>query len=398
MLNIEDPRAQKGLALFNLGFRPFFLGAAIFSVVATVVWMGIYVFGWSFGLHTITPVIWHAHEMIFGYSLAVIAGFLLTAVTNWTKRPTLHGLPLLLLLSLWLAARVLPFVDGSLSLQLLAVIDNLFILFLLLATATPIVKARQWQHAGIILILLLLLASNLLFYSSLLEGFPRGVNGGLYSGLYLIMALIFVMGRRVIPFFIEKGVGYQVQLTNWFWLDISSLLLFLLFWISDLVVLNQALTAVLAGILCLLHALRMVGWHTPGIWKKPLLWVLYLAYGSLVFGFALKAAVVVFGLSPNLAIHAFAFGGIGMMTIGMMSRVALGHTGRNVFEPPPILFWVFAILGLGAFIRVVMPMLAPAQYVQWIGVSQLLWIVAFSLFFYLFLPILSQPRTDGRDG
>lgn len=398
MLNIQENQPPKGFALFNLGFRPFFLGAAGFAVVATLMWMGIYVFGWAIRLQAFPPVTWHAHEMIFGYSLAVIAGFLLTAVKNWTGHQTVQGFSLCLLFLLWLTGRILPFFGDIISVQLLAVIDNLFILFLILATAIPVIKARQWSHTGIISILFLMLMSNLLFYAGVLGIISRGVNWGLYSGLYLIIALIFLMGRRVIPFFIEKGVGYTVQLKNRLWLDISSLLFLIFFWAADLFILNQWLTASLAGILCLLHGMRMVGWHTHGIWKKPLLWVLYLAYGSLVLGFGLKAASLFLGTSPYLAVHAFAFGGIGMMTLGMMSRVSLGHTGRNVLDPPPALFWVFSILGLGALFRVILPIIFPAQYTLWIGASQILWIISFTLFCIIFLPILWKPRTDGVYG
>ncbi|TNG03054.1 MAG: NnrS family protein, partial [Gammaproteobacteria bacterium] len=216
---------------------------------------------------------------------------------------------------------------------------------------------------------------------------------GLYSGIYLIIALIFVMGRRVMPFFIEKGVDYPVQLKNRQWLDVSSLVLFLAFWIADLVRPDTLPVALLALALLVLHAIRLVGWYTPGIWKKPLLWVLYVGYGWLVTGFALKAAVVFIGISPFLPLHAFAYGGIGMITLGMMARVTLGHTGRNVFDPPPVLlFWMFALLLCGAVIRVLLPLLDPAHYMAWIGLSQGLWIIAFTLFLTIFLPMLIRPR------
>ena len=396
MLNIEANTPAKPFALLNLGFRPFFLAAGGFAAVAMLVWMGIYVYGWQlqpFG----SAQTWHAHEMVFGYTLAVIAGFLLTAVKNWTNIQTPYDISLLTIFLLWLTARVLPFFS-QLEMQTLALVDNLFILVLFASVAYPIVKTRQWQHAMILVILLLLLTSNVVFYAGLLGLVESGVFLGLYSGLYLVIGLIFLMGRRVIPFFIEKGVDETVQLTNYKWLDIISPLVFLGFWFADLFVAIPSLVTALATILFVLHAIRMVGWHTPGIWNKPLLWSIYLAYGALTLGFALKALGPSLGISPFIALHAFAVGGIGMMTLGMMARVALGHTGRNVFEPPKILGIIFALLLVAAVVRVLLPMLIPAEYVLWVGVSQVFWITAYATFFLFYFPLLCKPRIDGRFG
>lgn len=392
MIHIDNRKVAGKCAFLDLGFRPFFLGAAGFAVISALVWMGVFVFGWTLRLNGLSPVTWHAHEMIYGYSLAVVAGFLLTAIRNWTDRPTLNGVPLLLLFLLWAVGRIVPFLGDAVPLEFAAVTDTLFIVVLLLSAALPVVKARQWEQWGILLILALMLAGNLTFYLGVLHIVSNGVSWGLYSGLYLILALIFTMGRRVIPTFIERGAGYPVRLKNWTWLDVSSLLVFLLFWIADLLMPNGALVALLAGMLFVLHGVRLVAWYTHGLWKKPLLWVLYLAYGSLVGGFALKVAVFVLRVSPYLSVHAFTVGGIGMMTIGMMARVSLGHTGRNVLDPPAGVFWMFTILFLGAIVRVLFPLMDPSHYVVWIGLSQGLWIISFTLFLYVYSPMLIQPE------
>jgi uncharacterized protein involved in response to NO len=398
MIGIDESRPVAKIALFHLGFRPFFLGAALFSVVATLVWMGIYVFHWPARPFGLPPATWHAHEMIFGYSIAVIAGFLLTAVKNWTDMQTPHRGSLALLLLLWLAGRILPFFAESIPVEVIAVVDNLFLVFIFIAVAVPISRARQWKNIGIASKILLMLASNVAFYLGAIGVLQKGLSWGLYSGLYLVLALIFTMGRRVIPFFIERGVDQPVQLTNRRWLDISSLVLFLAFWIADVFLADRNLAAILAAILFALHTLRLAGWHTPGIWHKPLLWVLFLAYGFLVVGFMLKAAVPLLEISPYLALHAFAFGGIGVMTLGMMARVALGHTGRNIQEPPAQLSWIFAILLSGAIVRVFFALFDPAHYALWIGVSQALWITSFTIFLFIYLPMLVRPRIDGRYG
>jgi uncharacterized protein involved in response to NO len=385
-------------AILNLGFRLFFAAAALFSVFSILAWAGIYSAGWDLQSMALSPATWHAHEMIFGYSQAVIAGFLLTAVGNWTGKQMLHGYPLLALLLLWLAARVLFLVEDNISIALLAGVDCAFTIFLIIALLIPILQAGQMKQLGIISKLVLMLASNLLFYAGMLGLLEDGMRIGLYSGIYLVVALILVLARRVFPFFIERGVGYTVELRNRTWLDMSSLVLFLAFWVADILRPDSLPVALLALTLLALHAVRLAGWHTAGIWQKPLLWVLYLGYLWLVIAFALKAAVYFFGISPFLAVHAFSYGAIGMITLGMMSRVILGHTGRDMSSPPPALLPTFALLFTGSVTRVLLPLLAPAHYQAWIGLSQGLWVIAFTLFLFIYLPMLVRARIDGRPG
>jgi uncharacterized protein involved in response to NO len=271
-------------------------------------------------------------------------------------------------------------------------------LLLIIAVAIPVIKVRQWMQAGILAVLLLLFLGNLLFYLSIAGLVRLSPQVGLYLGFYLILAMVFIMARRVVPFFIEKGVGYEVKLNNWLWLDILSLILFGAFAVSDIIWPDQGIVALLAVLLFVLHSLRLIQWHTSGIWKKPLLWVLYLAYGFITIGFALKAAVYLAGVSPFIALHAFSVGGIGMITVGMMSRVALGHTGRNVFDPPGILSVIFTLILLSALFRVVMPLVVMSNYTLWIGISQILWISSFVIFSFVYIPMLIKPRIDGQYG
>ena len=396
MTDLEQPVQPTGPAILNLGFRPFFAGAALFSVLSMLAWTGVYVLGWQWQ-PSLPAVTWHAHEMVYGYGMAVIAGFLLTAVRNWTGVQTLHGIPLLLLFLLWLAARIL-LAGGESLLAWAALADGLFGLLLLAALARPVFKVRQFKQLGILSKILLLVLANLLFYAGVLQIIPSGVQSGLYSGVYLIMALIFVMSRRVLPFFIERGVSQPVTLINRSWLDMASMLLFLGFWIADIVEPDSLLVAWLAGVLCVLHAVRLAGWYAAEIRGQALLWVLYVAYAVMVVGFGLKAAVYVFGISPFLPLHAFTYGGIGLFTIGMMARVTLGHTGRNMLEPPATMSWMFMLLLAGVVIRVVFPLLDDSRYPLWMGFSQLLWIAAFGVFLFTCLPMLVRPRIDGHYG
>ncbi len=384
------------MALFNLGFRAFFLSATLFTVLAVLVWSGVYVLDWPWRQQLSAPA-WHAHEMVFGYAMAVIAGFLLTAVKNWTGVQTLHGPPLLLLVLAWLAARVLLLAGGQVPLYWAALADCTFNAALTVAVACPIFRVRQWQQVGILSKLVLLMCSNLLFYAGAMGLYPGAQRAGLYSGVYLVMALIFVMARRVLPFFIERGMQRPVTLMQRKWLDIASLALFLVFWFADVLYPDSLAVALLAGVLFVLHALRLSGWYTSGILRVPLLAVLYLGYGWLVAGFALKCLVYAAGISPSLALHAFSYGGIGLFTLGMMARVTLGHTGRSL-DAPPAVGQALVILLAGTLVRVVLPLFDASHYSLWVGLSQLLWMLAFTLLLLAYLPMWLRPRIDGQPG
>ena len=398
MQQIEESVPPPSFALFELGFRPFFSAAAMFAIVAIGLWMAMFVFSLPLAPRGLGGTLWHGHEMVFGYAMAVIAGFLLTAVGNWTGVPGLRGRALLGLLAAWTVARGAFFLPSTSALIVAALADTVFALGLLLAVARPIVRVRQWKQSGILAKLVLLLASNLAYYVGALGYAPDVAAWGLYSGLYLVLALVLAMARRVVPFFIERGVDEDFEARNRAWLDVGSMVLFLI-WVVLEVFLDQALTVgILSLALFLLHMVRLRDWFTPGILRAPLLWSLYLGYGFIVLGFLLKALSVFLGIPPTLAVHAFAFGGIGMVPLGMMSRVSLGHTGRNVFDPPQVLAPMFALLLAGALTRVIAPLVDGANYIVWVGISQVFWMLGFGLFLIAYLPMLVRPRLDGRRG
>ncbi|GMR21352.1 MAG: NnrS family protein [Gammaproteobacteria bacterium] len=386
-----------GMALFNLGFRVFFLGAGIFSIVSISLWSAIFLFQLPLSMQSITNSQWHAHEMIYGYSIAVIAGFLLTAVKNWTGIQTLHGKQLILLFSLWLVARLL-FLLGTSYLFIAGIFDILFSILLAFSVAYPIIKVKLWKQLSILFVLILLITGNILFYLGALNVLDDGVYWGIYGGLYVLIILILTMGRRVLPFFIERGVGYQVKLFNYKWIDTSILLLFIGFFVSELFINNQILSSYLALGLFLVNAIRLIGWHTKGIWGKSLLWSIYLSFWFICIGFLLFTGIHFVGVSKVLAIHAFAFGGVGVITMGMMSRVALGHTGRDIGKPHKAVGYALGILLIGAVFRVVVPLFDTQNYVIWIGISQVLWIISFLIFTIIYFPLFIKPRIDGRFG
>lgn len=378
----------------NLAFRPFFFAAGLSSVLLMLLWFDAYQTG-VMAVQTMSAQVWHAHEMIFAYLAAVIVGFLLTAIQNWTGKQMLNGAPLLLLFLLWLLARLLPFIDGT-SLWLQAIVDCSFLVFAFLAMLIPIVKAKAWKQMGVLSKIFLLLLAHVVFYLGLLGVLEQGVKWGLYGAFYMIMALTFVLARRVMPFFIEKGLGNVSKPANFKIVDVASLVLLVcyvvleLFWPSDIVY-------AIAGLLCALHGTRLVFWYRHGIWKKPLLWSLYLAYIFLVLGFALKTAAYFTFLSPFIIFHCFAIG-VAFFTLAMMSRVSLGHTGRKVSDPPAVLKWAFVLMVLVFVFRIILPLVLPLEYVLWIQISQVLWIVTFSIFISTYAPMLFKSRLDGKPG
>lgn len=398
MLNIEQPSNHR-YALHHLGFRPFFLLAGLFAVTSMLVWSWIYHYPVKLPfMASFSSMSWHAHEMVFGYAMAAIAGFLLTAIRNWTNQQTLNGPGLMILALLWLLARFAPFIDHPMALTIMALADTLFSVVLIPAMLIPMVVAGTRQHYFIVGVVALICACNISFYAGVLMLAEVDLLLVIKLGLYLILALIMIMGRRVIPFFIEKGIDTPTTITNYRWLDISSLILMGLFILLQLFQHGELVTALVALSLAVLHSIRLYGWYSPDIWRKPLLWILYLAYIWIVIGFAMTGLHLVLPQLSQLATHAFAVGGIGMMTLGMMARVSLGHTGRNVFDPPAILNWIFVLLAIGSVARIILAGLLPAWYGYWIGLAQLCWIAAFALFSVVYAPMFIKARVDGRYG
>jgi len=385
------------LAVLNLGFRPFFLGAAIFAIFSMMLWMGVYVFQLPLPITGISPFQWHAHEMIHGFAMAVIAGFLLTAVKNWTGVQTLYGFGLLGLFALWALPRIL-FLFGTSWILIAGFFDMLFALCLIGSILHPIVKVKQWKQLGIVVILALLAVANGCFYLGAAGLIDQGAYFSIQGGLFLIVGLILFMGRRVIPFFIEAGVGYPVKLFNSKWLDIAIIVLYIAFLIAEVLVRNPWMVALTAMGLFVANSARLIGWHTSGIWKKPLLWSLFIAFIWINLGFFLLALNAFLNLSNIVVIHAFSVGGIGVVVLSMMARVTLGHTGRNVQSPPKAVAISLAVLIAGAIVRVIAPLIAESHYVIWVATSQILWIAAFSIFIFTYFPMLVQSRIDGQFG
>jgi uncharacterized protein involved in response to NO len=336
MLSLDDLEKNnlKIPPILRLGFRPFFLLGSLYAVLVMLAWMGVYQGWWPVTMKQLPATTWHAHEMIYGFALAVVAGFLLTAVKNWTGVQTAHGWRLLMLVLFWMMARVGALVNSPVSEWLMFVGDVLFALFLIFEISWPIVRARKWEQIGVLAKVVLLGLSSILFYVGLLGWHEQALHWGLYSGLYLILGLIITMGRRVIPFFIERGVDSKIELTNIRLIDQTAIPVFLIFYVLEVFTTYKVLSSLMALVLCLFYLVRLRLWHHRDIWKKPLLWSLYLSQVFITVGFLMLGLRMFVDVPGFLAIHALAYGGIGLVTTGMMARVSWGHSGRDVFNPP----------------------------------------------------------------
>lgn len=395
--NMTDPESDSvlSLAIFNLGFRPFFLFAGIASLLLIPFWIYIY----AYGNHEFTyysPLIWHSHEMIFGYTVAVVAGFLLTAVRNWTGIQTPSGKALAGLVGLWLAGRLLPFVPGVLPHWLIAVVDTAFVPVLAITLSIPLVRSLQTHNAVFLLVLAALTCANLMVHFQVLGFTETSANLGLNFAVYLVVLLITILGGRVIPFFTEKGIPGATTRERKS-VEIASIGTLLALMALDLGGAAPLAVVIVSAVAAIAHGTRLWGWYQKPIWSVPLLWVLQLGYAWLVVGFILKALSAAGWVNPMLAIHAFTTGGIGTITLGMMARVSLGHTGRAL-QVGAAMTWAFVLVNMAAVSRVFLPLLSPSNYTVWLVSAAALWCVAFTLFVISYSAVLLRPRVDGRPG
>ena len=381
-------------AVWGLGFRPFFLGGSLFALVALLLWVGVL----TGALAPAPPggmLAWHRHEMLYGFAAAIIAGFLLTAVQNWSGIPGLSGRALQGVFLLWLLGRAswfLPLPGG-----LLVLIEGSFLPLVALSLARPIVQRRLRNNYPIVGLVMLIAACQWLTLAGWLRQDELWQRRGVFAGLWLVAAMMTVLGGRVIPFFTRRGLGNMSAAPARPWLDRACLLFSVavpLAFVSGLADTPRASLAVLFFALFTLHSARLVLWHDRGLWHVPLLWSLHLAYAWIALaclGMALWHAGV--ALNPSLVTHALTVGAMTGLILAMMARVSLGHTGRPL-QVPTSMVWAFALMQLATLARVVLPLFSPLG----VSLSALCWCLALLLFLRHYLPILLQPRTDGMPG
>jgi uncharacterized protein involved in response to NO len=379
-------------AFLALGFRPFYLLAGIFAALSVPLWAARFA-GWLGEWVYFSESVWHAHEMIFGYAFAVIVGFLLTAVRNWTGRPTPSGASLAAIAAAWLAARVLVFTPWT---ELAALADAAFALAAAAGIAVPLIAARNRRNYFFVALLVVLGAVNLCFYLAKDDVLDVPVGAGLQVALDLILFVMTVMAGRVIPMFTANAIPGAGPRRHP-WLDRAALAVILLLVAADAIGVPEEITALLAGAAALLHGARFLLWRPWRTLAKPLVWILHAAYGWIVLHLALRSVAELGLIMPSLATHALTVGAIGGLTLGMMTRTARGHTGRPL-EAGRGELSAYVLIQLAALVRVFVPLLAPPLYLDALIVSGALWSLAFAVFVAVYWPILTRPRADGRPG
>ena len=381
--------------LFAMGFRAFFALAGLSALALIAVWNSL--FNGSLHIDNYYPAInWHAHEMLLGYSAAVIAGFLLTAVRNWTNTPTTTPDQLASLCFLWIYGRVLPFYSDLVPDVLIAATDLAFLPVLVFFVSRPLLKTANYKNLTFTALLLLMTVGNGLIHAEILGLTEATAYLGLTMVLAIIVMMILVIAGRVFPFFTERGLSGVVCIRNQ-GLDIASVVVSLGVFLLLMLNVSGLLLTIFAVLAVVLNIMRVSAWYDSRIWFVPLLWVLYVGYGWLILGFGLIALSAYAIVLPSLALHAFTVGGIGILTLGMMARVALGHTGRAL-KASNVMAIAFVLINLAALFRVLIPVLLPAWFGSFVVVSTYCWLAAFSLFAFYYAPILSTPRADGQPG
>lgn len=389
-LRIQEPPAApaRRLALWDLGFRPFYLLAAVLAALSVPLWAlqfsGVLKGAWLAG------AAWHAHEMVFGYALAVIIGFLFTAGRSWSGQPTPTGRPLMALATLWVLARVLvlsPWLWAS----------------LLVNVAVPWLAAwGLWRalHAGgnqrnyffVALLVAMGVASAAvhLSHAGLLH-LP-----GVSVGLDIVLFMIAVMAGRVVPMFSNNGVP-GMQAARKPLVEKTALGTVLAVLALDLLGVGGTLLALTLLATAVAHSVRLALWQPQKTWRNPLVWVLHLAYAWLPVHLLLRAAAALGWLPPGPATHALTLGVIGLITLGMITRTALGHTGRPL-KASAMEVTAYVSMLLAAVLRVFLPLLAPETLVLSVQLSSALWSLSFVLYLWRYTPLLLRPRPDGQPG
>lgn len=386
-------------SLWGMGFRPFFLFGSLISILLVGIWVTFY----SIGIMPLVPFaahFWHAHEMVFGFALAIISGFLLTASANWTGTRGLHGQKLIIVFIPWILARIFFLISlfHSSGAHFAAFFDLIFIPVLIVGLAPPLWKAGLIRNLNFLIFLGVMWVGNLIMYLASWKVIDASyMNRGLYLGLNIILVFIVVIGGRVIPFFTRNALQRDFKIHKW--PQVMSFVLITSYLISDFIFPNlRYINGAIAGLLGLISLMRLIGWYSSDVWRLPILWILHIGYFWISLGFGFLALSDLTGeFSRSIAIHSLTVGAIGVFVIGMMSRVSLGHSGRPI-KLSKLMILSYVLINIAALIRLSGAFLNGQGYMVSVQITGILWVAAFGLFLWEYSSILLSPRLDGREG
>ena len=388
----QQIRAYRGPALLSLGLRPFFLGAAIWAALIILIWLPV-LWGMISLPSEFSPVAWHSHELIFGYLPAVMTGFLLTAIPNWTGRLPVVGMPLLGLFGLWLAGRVAIVTSAWIGAPLAAVIDLSFLALVALVMAREIISSNNTRSLRLLAIVILMLGANALFHAeNVLDiGDGYGFRMGIAAGVMLIM----IIGGRVVPSFTRNWLARNrpenempIPFDKFDGVAIAAAAIGLASWVVWPL---RPVTALLFVGAFAIHLMRLSRWQGIAARAEPIVSILHVAYLFVPLGFLLLSFSILFPefLAQSGALHAWTAGAIGLMTLAIMTRASLGHSGRVIKASKPIVF-----IYLMAIVAVISRLIAAFDFMPdvFLQISVIGWVAAFAGFAVVYWPVLVRPR------
>ncbi|MEI8161503.1 MAG: NnrS family protein [Betaproteobacteria bacterium] len=396
LLHLDDPRQRIPAGTFSLwalGFRPFYLLAALFAALAVPVWVA--VLGGLVKL-PLPGLWWHAHEMLFGFVVAVVVGFLFTAGRNWTGLPTPSGKPLAALALIWLCGRIAMAFEGGL---IAALIDVLFLPAAATALGRVLLRGRSQRNYFLPVLLMVMAGSNLAFHLARLQFIAVDPVTTLHLMLSLVVMLETIIGGRVIPSFTASALRGTPGFRQWQrpWLNhaaIASSAIALLLWSLNA---PEFVGAPVAALAALLQLARTLGWNPAATRHTPLLWILHAGHLWIAVGLALIAAGGVASLPPSAPVHALAIGATGSLILGMITRTALGHTGR-ILEVSRFEVTAYGLIQMAAATRVLTLLALPLAAAAGIQIAATAWTLAFLLYLWRYTPWLIRSRADGQPG
>jgi len=384
---------QRLLVILSIAFRPFFLLGTAFAVISMLLWLALlHGVGWQ--PEMADPAAWHAHEMLFGFAGAAIAGFLLTAVATWTGRPPVTGSMLGTLVVAWIAGRVAMAAGQGWPDLAVAIIDLAFPMLLAGLAMREIVGGGSRRNFGIVAVMTGFAVLDGVFHLGRSGVWPGAERVALFLTAHGILVLITVIAGRIVPLFTTNWLrprGAARLPRSRAWLESMIIPVAVLTGIADSVAAPAMVVAVLSISLAILHAFRLSAWQGWSTTAEPLVLILHIAYAWLPIGFLLLGLVALgLPVPRSAALHALTMGAVGTMILAVATRVALGHTGRPL-TASPLTVAAYVALNAGVLVRVLSP-LVPESYLALIDAAAVGWIAAFSLFLWVYWGILTRPR------
>lgn len=390
---------EKRFAVFDYGFRPFFLVAGLYAVGSVAAWIWMFLRSFS-PMPALPPQLWHGHEMTFGFIAAAIAGFMLTAVPSWTGGRGFAGLPLIVLTALWLAGRIAFAVGDGLPIQVLVLAELSFVPAVV-AVLTPSILRSSNRNWPLLLVLIAFWLGDAVFTYAMLTGQAALASTALRGSLNVVLVLITIIGGRITPAFTGNALragGIAVTMRSSRMLEKIVPALMVAYALADVAAPLSKVTGFVAAAASLAHFYRISGWHGIRTWREPIVWILHAAYAWLPVGLALKAIFVFWGVGWSLHwLHALVAGAAGTMIMAVMTRASLGHTGRPL-RVSRMIALAYAILIASILVRVFGASVLGLNYAWTITSAGGLWIMSFLLYCSVYWPILTRPRADGKPG